>query len=55
MYNFFLLIGAVLIVVMLIYLRLRCSPVLHPDAELFVNLLSMNHSKKKSIKLERKN
>jgi hypothetical protein len=55
MYNIFLPIGSIFIVVMLIYLRLRCSPVLHPDAKLLVNLLSMNCFRKERIKHERKN
>ena len=42
MYKLFLLVGSIVIVVGLIFLRIRCSPVLHPDAELFINLLSMN-------------
>ena len=40
MYNFFLLVGAIIIVIGLMFLRIRCSPVLHYDAKLFINLLS---------------
>jgi len=50
MYIFFIIVGAIIIVVGLIVLRVRCWPVLHPDAELFINLLSMNCSEKGKYK-----
>lgn len=40
MYNLFLYIGSVYIVVAMIFLRIRYFPVLHPDAKLFIDLLS---------------
>jgi hypothetical protein len=46
MYNLFLMIGSVFLVIGLIILRIRCSPVLHPDAKLFIHLLSMICSEK---------
>ncbi len=46
MYNLFLVAGSVFIVIGLYFLRIRCSPVLHPDARLFIHLLSMICSKK---------
>lgn len=44
MYNLFLIVGSILIVIGLIIARVRWLPVLQPDAELFINLLSMNCS-----------
>ena len=55
MYNLLLIVGSILIVIGLIVMRVRYLPVLHPDAELFINLLSMNCSEKGGIKHERKN
>ena len=44
MHEFLLLIGAAGMVAGLILLRIRLSPILHPDAKLFMNLLLMNCS-----------
>jgi hypothetical protein len=44
MHKILLLIGAAGMVVGLILLRIRFSPILHPDAKLFMNLLWMNCS-----------
>lgn len=46
MYNLLLIVVSILIVIGLIFLRIICSPALHPDVELFVDLLSMNCSEK---------
>ena len=46
MYHPFLIIDFILIVVGLIFVRIRGLPVLHPDTELFINLLSMICSEK---------
>ena len=46
MYNLFLIVGSIVIVVGLIFFRIRCWPVLHPEAELFINLLSTYCSEK---------
>jgi hypothetical protein len=39
--TFFLIVGAIIIVMGLIFLRIRCFPALHPDAEMFIDLLSV--------------
>jgi hypothetical protein len=41
MYNLFLYIGSVIIVIAMIFLRIRYFPVLHPDAKLYIDLLSI--------------
>jgi hypothetical protein len=41
MHEILFLFGSIGLVAGLILLRIRFSPVLHPDAELFINLLSM--------------
>jgi len=46
MYIFFIIVESIIIVAGLIFLRIRCWPPLHPDAELFINLLSMICSEK---------
>ena len=45
MYTFSIIAGSIVIVAGLSFLRIRCWSVLHPDAELFVDLLSINCSK----------
>lgn len=44
MYHLLLIVGSVILVIGLIFLRIVCSPDLHPDAQLFVRPLSMNFS-----------
>ena len=46
MNNLFLIVGSVFIVLGLILLRIKYSPVLHPDGELFIDLLSIICSEK---------
>ena len=46
MHNLFLIAGSVFIVLGLMILRIRYSPVLHPDAELFIDLISIICSEK---------
>ena len=46
MYHIFLIVGSIIIVMGLMFLRIRYLPVLHPDAELFIDLLSMSCSSK---------
>jgi hypothetical protein len=41
MYNLFLYIGSVFIVIAMIFLRIRYFPVLHPEAGLYVHLVSI--------------
>ena len=41
MHNLFLIAGSVFIVLGLMILRIRYSPVLHPDAKLFIDLISI--------------
>lgn len=41
MYNLFLYIGSVFIVIAVIFLRIEYFPVLHPDATLYIDLLSI--------------
>jgi len=50
MYNLFLIVGAIIIVIGLMFLRIRYSPVFHPDAKLFINLLSMSSQEKERPK-----
>jgi len=38
MYNLFLYIASVFIVIAMIFLRIRYFPVLHPDANLYIHL-----------------
>jgi hypothetical protein len=46
MYHLFLIVGSVFIIIGLIWLRFKYSLVVHPDAELFINLLSAICSEK---------
>ena len=46
MYNLFLYIGSVIIVIAIIFLRIRYFPVLHPEAGMYVHLLSIIGSEK---------
>jgi hypothetical protein len=55
MYNTFLILGSIFIVIGLIVLRIRFSPVLHPDAKLYIHLLSIIGWQKGDIAHERKN
>ena len=50
MYTFSIIAGSIVIVVGLIFLRIRCWSVLHPDAKLLINLLSMSCSENCSEK-----
>ena len=55
MYNLFPIVGSAISVFGLIFLRIKCSPALHPDAKLFIDLLSIICSEKEGITHERKN
>jgi len=54
MYHPFLIIGFILIVIGLVFIRIRYLPVLHPDTELLINLLSNLNSEKKAQELKEK-
>ena len=41
MYNLFLYIGSVIIVIAIIFLRIRYFRVLHPDAKFYIDFLSI--------------
>jgi arsenate reductase len=49
MYHPLLIIGFILIIIGLVFIRIRYLPVLHPETELYINLLS-NFSSEKKVK-----
>ena len=48
MQKFFLIFGSIIIVIGLIFTRIRFLLVLDPDTELFINILNRNCSKKET-------
>ena len=54
MYHPLLIIGFILIIIGLVFIRIRYLPVLHPDTELYINLLSKFSSEKKVKEMKEK-
>lgn len=48
MQNFFLIFGSIIIVIGLIFIRIRFLPVLDPDTKVFINLLNRYCSNKRT-------